>query len=250
MAISTPTAPLNTFDVANLGTYDTAVVVLTANRHYFLVTHGYKTTPHGTVTSVTHDPLGTPLAFSLVTDGTTTARVGPWDATDHRTLEIWRVKPSSTTASALIRIIWDATQSACGWTLVEIATGVDDAPIVQVKNASGAAGTTASVTMSAFGATDNLTLFVAANGTGTIAPGEAFSPTEGRTELAENDETERGDHAVHYQNPNGGDTTLNMTWVSAEDWAAIGVEIKSAVAAGKISPPIRILQGITRASYY
>ena len=228
MAISTPTAPLNAFSTANASTYDTAVATLTSGRLYFMVVHGYSTSPAVAVSSIPHDPAGTPLAFARATDGTTTANVDPWDATDHRTLEVWRVIPGSTTASALIRITWAASQSAMGWTLVEITSGFDSgAPIVQVVKASGAAGNTASVTMATFGATDNLTLFSVANGTGTAAPGEAFAATEGRTELAENDETERAEHAVHYQNPHGSDVSLNSTWTNNEDWAAIGIEVKA-----------------------
>lgn len=245
MTLATPTMITNGYDTDNQDPYVTTDTVtgagipwtgvLTAGRLYVLVLHHYRTAAT-TLNAVTHDAGGTPLSFARVTDGSVSAQVVSWDAAGHRTAEVWYVIPAADTANAGITMDWNATGSASGWTLIEYASGFDSTtPFRQVVVASGTAGTTASVTMAAFGASGNGTLFCAFNGTGTGAPGEAFAATEGRTELAENDESERADHCVHHQTPNGSDTTLNATWTNAEDWAAIGIEIVASTGGGGIS---------------
>ena len=143
------------------------------------------------------------------------------------------MRPASTTASAVIRIDPTATQSTCGWILAEWSAGVDPTDFaVQVVINNGAAGTTASATMAAYGATDNATFFVAADGTSTGGRG-LLSANESRTELAENTPTEvRSSCANYYQIPHGGDTSLTATIASAQDWGAIGIEVKAEAAAG------------------
>jgi len=233
MAISTPTNKITAAgSISNLTQYDTAVVTLDAGKDYLLLTSSYGATSH-TVSTVQHDPVGTPLSFTRISDGTTSAQKQNWDAAAHRIVEAWRVRPGAGTASALVRIVFTGTQSAACWTLLEIASGVDNTtPFVKVVVNSGTAGTAASATMNAFGATDNLLLMIVALGTGTADPAENVVATESRTEIAEIDDAERSQHATHYQNPNGGDTSIGATWTNAEDWACIGIEIKADVPAG------------------
>jgi len=241
MAITTPTVILNAFDDTNLGLYDTAAVVLTAGRWYTLTVHQYSSAPAESNATVVHDPTGTALSFVLVSPGAVDARVIPWDVQDARCVEVWAVRPASTTASAVIRIDPTATQSTCGWILAEWSAGVDPTDFaVQVVINNGAAGTTASATMAAYGATDNATFFVAADGTSTGGRG-LLSADESRTELAENTPTEvRSSCANYYQIPHGGDTTLTATIASSQDWAAIGIEVKAAVTG--IALPILLNQ--------
>src|SRR3990172_5486048 len=235
MAITVPTVILNAFDDTNLGVYDTAAVVLTAGRWYTLTVHQYSSSPAESNATVIHDPTGTPLSFVLISPGAVDARVLPWDVADHRCVEVGAVRPASTTASAVIRIDPTATQSTCGWILAEWSAGIDDTDFaVQVVINNGAAGTTASVTMAAYGATDNATFFVAADGTSTGGRG-LLSANESRTELAENTPTEvRSSCANYYQIPHGGDTTLTATLATSQNWGAIGIEVKAA-AAGNLS---------------
>ena len=245
MAITTPTVILNAFDDTNLGLYDTAAVTLTAGRWYTLIVHQYSSAPAELNSTVVHDPTGTPLSFVLVSPGAVDARVIPWDVQDSRCVEVWAVRPTSTTANAVIRIDPTATQSTCGWILLEWSAGVDPTDFaVQVAINNGILGTTASVTMAAYSASDNATLFVAANGT--LTSGRALlSADEGRTELAENTPTEvRSSVAAYYQIPHGGDTTLTATIASAQDWGAIGIEVKAAAAAGAARAAFRALLGV------
>lgn len=231
MSISTPTSIIASGNTANLGTYDTAAVTLTSGRKYYIVITGYRTAA-ATISSVTHDPLGTPLSFSRVTDGTTAAQVVSWDVAGHRTIEVWEVVPGSTTANALIRIIWASTQSACGWTLVEVASGFDTSgTTVQVVVGSGAATTAIALTMASFSGTDNLMLLCMGWGDGTANPTETITATEGRTELEEHNDGERASLGEHYQNPNGSDTTVGATLSAATDWGAIAIEVKAIVTA-------------------
>ncbi len=221
MAITSPVLALNEFNVANLGTYDTGAVVLTAGRRYFLSVHSYKATAAATVTSVTHNPLGTPLAFALATDGTTPA--GVTYATLYR-LETWHVDVGTTTASALIRIVLSATASAAGWILWYIDGEDNTGTIVKVVVATGT-GTSSLVTMNTFGATDNLAVLYSAV-TGNL---QNITVAESRVELAECDETERQNSALHYRNPHSSDTTLTASWTTSLAWAAIGIEVKAGV---------------------
>lgn len=239
MAISTPTTVIAAGNTANLGTYDTAAVTLVAGRLYAIQLTGYRSGGGTVVNSVTHDPAGTPLSFAIISDGTNDARVQPWDAASHRTLTHWYVIPGATTSNALIRIIWASTQSACGWRLVEIASGFDSTggattfPAVRTNSGTVAAVT---VTMPTFGATDNLLLLGVGWGSGTSNPSETIAPTESRTELGEHNDGERASLAVHYQNPNGGDTSIGATLSAANDWGAVGIEV-AAAAAGPDIPP-------------
>lgn len=226
MSIANPTTVIASGNTANLGTYDTAAVVLTAGRKYYLEVTGYRTAANN-ISSVTHDPAGTPLSFSLVTDGTTSARRTAWDTAGHRTIEIWEVVPGSTTASALIRIIWAASQSSCGWRLIEVASGFDTSgTTVQVVTGQGTT-TAVALTMAAFGATENALFLFVGWGTGTANPTATIAPTESRTELGEHNDGERASQGMHYQNPNGSDTSVGATLSATNDWGAIGVEVKA-----------------------
>src|SRR3990172_5200845 len=150
MAITVPTVILNAFNDSNLGVYDTAAVVLTAGRWYTLTVHQYSSSPAESNATVIHDPDGTPLSFVLISPGAVDARVLPWDATDHRCVEVWAVRPTSDTGDAVIRIDPTATQSTCGWILAEWSDGVDPTDFaVQVVIASGSS-TSAAVTMATY----------------------------------------------------------------------------------------------------
>lgn len=245
MAISVPTVLINGWDTDNQNPYNTnetatgnpdpKTVVLTAGRLYVLIFHHYRTAAT-TATNVVHDPDGTPLNFNIVNIGGQLARRISYDGAGHRTGEVWWVIPTTTTADALIRITLANTPSACGWTLLEYASGFDSTnPWVQFVGANGTGGTSSLVTMGTYGATDNATLFVTFLGTGTGAPNETMSATEGRTQVAVNNETERAEHGVYYQIPHGGDTTLTASWVNAEDWGALGFEIKAASTANTVN---------------
>lgn len=230
MAITNPTAKIvSAGNTANLTAYDTAVVTLDAGKWYTVTAHGYRSGGFSNISSIVHDPLGTPLNFVLVTDGTTSARA----QLGLRGVEVWAVKPASTTASAKITITFAAGQSAAAWSVTEWSAGVDPTTFaVQVVTNTGSAGTASSITMAAFGATDNATILVTQLGTSTADPAENIVINESRVELSEIDDAERGQHAYHYQNPNGSDTSLTASWTNAEDWRAIGIEVKAAAAAG------------------
>jgi hypothetical protein len=236
VAISTPTTVTASGSTANAGTYDTAAVTLTANRLYVIVCTGYRAGGGTNMTSITHDPLGTPLAFSEVTgqNGAT------WDAAAHRSMEIYYVIPASTTANALVRIVWAATQSSMGWRLMEIQSGFDPTggtttfPQSTITVDAGA-GTAIAATMSSFGATDNLTLLCMGWGQGTANPSETIAATESRSELGEHNDGERTSQGVHYQNPHGSDTSVGATLSANQEWAIAAIEVAAASTASNIS---------------
>jgi len=236
MAVSTPTTVFASGNTANASSYDTQSVVLTANRLYLLCVAGYRSGGSVNAESVTHDPTGTPLSFTTVTDGTNEARAQGFGDADRRTIAVWRVIPASTTANAVIRIVWAAGQSAMSWRLVEIASGFDATtpfPKVRAQISSVTDNTATVPDFSSFDGTGSLMLAMFGIGTGVSNPANiAIDETEGRTELGQHWENERTNQAVHYQNPNGGDTTVNATiGGSANHWGAIGIEIKAAGAA-------------------
>ena len=75
--------------------------------------------------------------------------------------------------------------------------------------------------MASYGSSNNAVFFVTAiGGPGTPDPADNIIEAEGRSELADVDDNNRAEHADHYQNPNGGDTSLTASWTSSWDWAA------------------------------
>lgn len=237
MAISTPTnvAAVTGGNTGNLSTYDTAVTVLTSGRLYLLTFANYKASSPAVPTSVKHDPVGTPLSFTLITDGTDNAQVISYDSAVHRAVSVWYVIPGSTTASALIRITGMGACSAAGWSLTEITSGFDATggatTFPGVATNSGLQTSAIAVTMAAYANTNNLTYLAMAWGDGTANPAETIVATESRTELEEHNDGERESLGSHYQNPNGSDTSIGATLsASTVDWAAIGIEVAVAVS--------------------
>lgn len=227
MAISNPVLVQNFYDTANrsqyngnTGTSGTGTFSLVAGRRYYVAVHSFSTGPAEAVTIVRHDPTGTPTDFTRVTDGTTSARITGYGVTGN-TLELWEANITSTTATAFLRVEYAGTQSACGFGVFYLDGEDDTNTSVQVKILTGT-GTLPGVTMNSFGATDNLALLVVARDD----VGAALTVTESRTKLYENDETERNNHAVFYQNPHGGDVSLNAS-ITSDNWAAIGVEVRA-----------------------
>lgn len=217
----------------NQSAYTTATsAVLTAGRHYYVSVVGDSSIAGAPiVSSVQHDASGTPLSFTRVTDGGQAAQTDDYrtDAREARA-ELWEVHVSSTTANAAITVTFAGTCSAYGCDLFYIEGEEDSGITVQVVKNSGT-GTSATATLASFGATDNATFFiVAVNGAGSTITEE-----EGRSELAQIDDTERATHAVHYQIPNGSDTTLTATVTSA-DWGTLGIEIQAAGGGGGGGP--------------
>lgn len=219
-------------NVANATSYVTGAGVLTAGRKYLIRIANYATGGGADPTSVVHDAAGTPLSFTKVTDGTTAASKNNYDSAAHRGESVWQVTPSATTASAGITITFGATRSSCGWSVDEITGHDETGTFVQVVVNSGTAGTAIAATMAAFGATGNLTYLAMAWGSGTANPTQTISPTESRSELEEHNDGERSSLGCHYQNPNGGDTTVGATLSAATDWAIIAIEIKAAAGGG------------------
>lgn len=240
MAIANPVLAINNFSTTNATSYDTAAVVLTSGRRYFisLDSRGSATG----ISTVQHDPTGSPLSFTQVTDGSTAAAL---TYGSNAYLEVWEVNVTSTTGSAVIRITANGSTNGMGWILWYITGEDDSGTIVQVVTNSGA-GTSSSVTMATFAAVDNLTYFGTA-GQSTFAD-KPISPDESRVEIAETECTEQYHHADHRQNPHGSDTSLTASWTGGEDWGAIGIEIKAEVAAGQ--PTQKRTQGIPTGSGY
>jgi hypothetical protein len=235
MAIATPTTITASGNAANLSVYTTAAVTLTAGRLYIIQVNGYRSSGPHVVDSVVHDAAGTPLSFTKINDGVDDAEIVGWDSSSgtRRTLSTWYVIPGSTTGSAVITITWPSSRSACGWRLVEITSGFDatggSTTFPQVVTATGTVAAVA-VTMGSFGGADSLTWLGMGWGSGTANPSETVAPTEGRTELGEHNDGERGSQGVHYENPNGSDTSIGATLSAANDWGAIGIEIAAEVA--------------------
>lgn len=233
MAITGPTLVAGTwYNTANTNPYSTVSgtntfnTVLTAGRRYFFVIEAFSSGAAENITSVVHSPSGTPTNFSRVTDGTTDAQLTGFGVTGN-VFEVWQVNVTATTADDEIVITFGGTQSACGGALYYIEGEDDTGTIVQVVKATGTS-TSPAVTMASFGATDNLLLLAVCRDD--IAGG--FTVTESRTELYENQESERNWSTTHYQNPHGGDTSVGCTLNVSDDWAAIGIEVKAAVSAG------------------
>jgi hypothetical protein len=232
MAISTPVLVNGTwFDTANQGGSgspyltssgsNTYTVQLVAGRRYYMVVQSFSSGAAERPNLVVHDQGGTSLAFGLVLDGTNQADISGYGVTGNR-ISVWEANVTSTTATAAITIQFPATQSACGAGLFYIDGEDDTNTTVQVVLQTGT-GTLPGLTMASFGATDNLALLIIA----TDSPTNTISATESRTKLYENNETERNNHAVFYQNPHGGDVSLNAS-ITSDSWAAIGLEIRAA----------------------
>lgn len=221
MALTNPVLATQGGDSANNSTYDTAALVLTAGRIYYISVGAYRSGGANDPVSIEHDPTGTPLAFAVVSDGTTSASINGAGGGGQYGLYVWAVRVTSTTGSAVIRITFSGARSACGW-IVWYTTGEQ---ATNTHRQVVLAATSNAVTMAAFGATDNMAVLV----TSSDDQAATFTPTEGRSEIAEQSDAERMAHADDYQNPHGGDTTLNMT-VSVGNPASIGIEIVAAAA--------------------
>ena len=254
MAITGPTAirPFRDFD--NVGQYDTndttnsagnGTNALVAGNLYLVHISSFSSGAAELPTSVTFG-LGTAdeLAFAKVTDGTDTAEQTGFGLTGN-THSLWYAFAPSNTSARPWSVIFGGTQSAAIIAVSEYA-GVDQTgTFPQVVLATGTS-TTPAATMASFGATDNVALLFLCRDDISAT----FTPTEGRSESYDYSDTERNSQALHYQNPHGSDTSLNAT-ITSDDWAAIGVEIKAAVAAGDNAPRPRIItQARQRAAYW
>lgn len=214
-----PILDLNEFSGTSGLVFDTSAIVLQAGKTYLIGIGNRTSGENKKVSTVVHDPTGTPLSFSQLTDGSTGADAA---LTSSRNVEIWAVTPASTTSSAVIRITFAAGTDAFGadWILFHFDDPVD---AVQVTINEDGSGTSATGTLSTFSDTDNVTLFEVF-----IAEAQSVSsvsPDEGRSELAEGGQTQQYHQTIHYQNPNGSDTSLTATLSVTESWSTISVEL-------------------------
>jgi hypothetical protein len=245
--ISTPTTVLSSGDTTNSSSYTTASTVLTAGRLYIIVIGGYRVSGAVNAASIIHDVSGTSTNFARISDGVTDAVAQGFGDTTRRIVAAWSVIPGSTTASAPITVNWTSTQSSMSWHLLEIASGFDaTTTFPQVKAAiSSVTGTTIDPgTMGSFGSSDNMLLFAMAIGTGTGNPTQTIANNESRVELDEHGDGERTRQATHYQNPNGGDTTINATISGSTHWGAIGIEIAATAGGAAGQPYIKRVRGV------
>jgi len=244
----------NYFDTDNQNPYETsgslvpttgdnggATYTLTAGRHYFVLVVNHGSGGGALPTAVSFDPDGTPVSFALVTDGTTEASSTAIDTDTLKGCSLWHAHVSSTTATSFFRLSYAATQSCCAVVVFYLEGETDSGLFVQVVKANGTS-TSPACTMAAFNNADNglLLCVLRVGGIGT----DQITATESRTELSETLDTERAHPAVHYQLPNGGDTSVGASFGTSAAWQVFGIEIKGSAAEAKdfgvvVEAPIR-----------
>lgn len=242
MAVSAPTLVGNFTEVDNLGTVDCNVndasttgsftFAMVAGRRYYVTVHSYSAGAAELPTSVTFDPGGGDASsFVKVTDGTDTAEQTGAQGNTGDTFSLWYFDATVNTGTSFLRVIFGATQSAAGIGVSYVtghnegATGASAHPQVVLNSGTSAS---ASATFGTAPASDSLTLFPVAINT----PSSTIAADESRTELYENDEPERNNHALHYQ-AGGTDTTLTATLGASQAWGAFAVEVAAAAAGGQ-----------------
>lgn len=129
---------------------------------------------------------------------------------------------AETAATGAITITHSGTAQSTNWSVTQFSnvdlTGTNGAnAIVQSADASSDAATTLTVTLAAFGSTDNATYgAIQKNGTEVITPGADF------TELGENN----AEGTIQAQWRDVNDTSVDWSWASNHAIAGVGVELK------------------------
>lgn len=202
---------------ATASSYATASVSLVAGRLYLLTVRHVRSTAA--------------LATTPTVSGAsqTWTQVASWSNSDNnrRRTTIFRCLPASNQSGVLTIDFASETQNACDWVLDEF-TGIDTggtngsvAVVQAVGNDSGASSVTSfSITLSAFGSTNNATYGVFVSGL------VAVTQEGGYTETSDRDGT--GSGHVQTQFLASSDTTPSWTLGSTVVYSAHGLEIKAA----------------------
>lgn len=243
MSVSAPTLVGNFYDIDNTNPYNSNdatnssgafTFAMVSGRRYYVLIHSYSAGAAELATSVVFDPGGADQSsFIKVTDGTDNAESTGTMGNTGDTFQLWYFDATTNTGTSFLRVTFGATQSAAGFGVFYVTgyntgTGASAHPQVVIANGTSAS---ASVTFGSAPASDSLTLLCVGinNPTGTVTPDES------RTELYENDESERNNHALHYQ-AGATDTTLTATLDTSQAWVAFAIEVAAAGAAATVHP--------------
>jgi len=146
-------------------------------------------------------------------------------STTKKTTMFRAMKSSGLTSGTITADFGGVTQSQVAISVEEFS-GVDQTgtngsgAIVQSAHASSASGTTATVTLAAFGDAANNAPFMASGTVGAVA----ITPESGYTELSDQ---QLGNHSLETEWKVGQDTSVTSTWTGSNNWCAIAVEIKA-----------------------
>ena len=162
------------------------------------------------------------------------------DSATRRRVTLFRALSASPGSGALTIDFAGTTHNNCQWSVIEFS-GIDTGgtnganAIVQSVTNTSTGGTSATVTLAAFGAAGNATFGALrqANGTG-ISPGSGFA------ELHETVFT--GTLESEFRNDN--DTSVDWTWSGSSIWNALAVEIKAGT-----TPPTAVAGAPFNASF-
>lgn len=180
---------------------------------------------------VHHRSGGSPVVPTVTGNGLTWVNVDSEQYNPAETgavmVSLFRSMGGSPSAGAVTMDFSGDTQAAIGWILYEFdnvntggANGAD--AVVQSANNSVDTGTTSTVTLAAFGHSENGAYGVSATGGPTFsAVGTGF---EGTLQTA----TNIGGHGAEWRRDN--DTVVDFTLSSGSQWGIVGVEIKSVLA--------------------
>lgn len=149
--------------------------------------------------------------------------------TTTRRITVFRALKTSGLTSGTITVDFAGqTQTRVSLSVDEFA-GVDTSgtdgsgAIVQSNTGSAASGTTATVTLSAFGDATNNAAYMASGNTSLIV----VTPETGYTELADTGASGTIGPSVEVEWKIGQDTSVTSTWGVSNNWAAIAAEIKA-----------------------
>ena len=190
--------------------------------------------------STSHATLTAPVASAISGAGLTFTNVAQafYSGIGVRSVEAWRCLPTSGATTGVVTATLTGGTATNGHGFIIEIDGMDTSgsngsgAIVQSPTAVSASnGTSGSVTLSAFGSSDN-------------RPFSFFAHRANEVTTFETNWTELGD--VNSNSPSAGsecqwrsdttDTTATATWGTSSAWGAIAIEIKQAVAAMSFVP--------------
>lgn len=213
---------INAVNNADQSSYTTASCTMRPGHMYLIAVRNAHGSSASAVNSITGTGAPTFTSRSTVTFNGGLDRVS-----------IWSAVPTGLFTGTLTIDFNAVTQTGAGWSLNGF-TGVDTATndgVVQNATGSGAAGTTLTATLAAFGSSANATF-----GAGAIDTTNVLTQEANYVELSDNGfATPAGELECEYRSDN--DTSVTMTTGVASDWGICAVEIKAATTL--TLPPMR-----------
>lgn len=186
--------------------------------------------------------LAGPAAPTLSGNGLTWVQVATRTFASTRRITLFRALAASPSSGSVTIDFGGVTQLACAWSISEYAgadtSGTNGSGAIVQSATNFGTSTTPSVTLAAFGSSDNATYGTfSVNNTGGFTVGAGFASV-GNVNVAG-----LGSLLGEWRADN--DTSVDATCTSGE-WGGIAVEIKAAAAAASVATgvPYRMLMGV------